>query len=450
MVAVEIPGYYYDEEKRKYFKVLPSGSAGGASSSTFYTPDRIAKRLKPDHYGNRTHDDHLARRSMPSRTRLADHASLSASLSTGSRRELEARAFAARLARTNTLWHRARLDMVGVTCIDISSPSSPSSPMVWVGNVHGVYKEYDATRFLRESTYQLDITTPFAEFGGQVASISQSGSFRVVTAYTDNDFNAMVCAPSDNASTTSSLPLSSSSSSIWYRIQKFSVPTHAHCSAVSIIPGTHLAIGGAGRLMLYPCSLSNSHSHSHPPLRTFKLKSDLFALQSFQPHAYLAGTRDGAVTVFDSRVARQQQPSLFHASAITKMKLVNDLFLITAGLDDSLSMYDLRFAKSNSASSSSSSMPVITYQGYFNQHTFGHGFDVSNDGSLLAVADQSNKVKLFSVWTGNPLQCQLSTSKFKVIPHALKWMDTFSVNSVTMTDGLLVPNGARLEYWSLG
>lgn len=98
----------------------------------------------------------------------------------------------------------------------------------------------------------------------------------------------------------------------------------------------------------------------------------------------------------------------------------------------------------------------MTYEGYTNDYVFNHAFDVSNDGNMLAVADQSRTVKLYNVWSGTQLESPLTKHKFDIIPRVAKWsdavLDRTSMREIDdgseSTQGILVSNGARLDYWS--
>ncbi|KAK9238197.1 hypothetical protein V1525DRAFT_375517 [Lipomyces kononenkoae] len=483
-----IPGFYYDEEKRKYFKILPTAASGG--SSAFYTSDVVNKRIKSDNEQGKRGKDHANKISLAaSDTPISPlhAASLSRSLghaakayycsvvrathltemggsvtSRGGRRNLEVCAFVGGLRPTTTLWRNARTDMHILTCMDIRK-NAQGLERLWVGNVHGIYKEYNIARCLQEPSYSIDMTTPFAEFSGPITSITKTDSFGVITAETLNpdDFNAMLWTPSVTTA-----------GSTLYRIHRFRTDMEARCSAASS-ESYKMTIGGSDRISVY-----QSGPAEHRSIGSCRLPSDVFTVECLEPHTFLAGLRDASVRILDTRIparGRNQPVALWHASAITKMKIVKEGYLVLAGLEDSLALYDLRFAKAQEQPGLSSqryqhhpaqyqkwanqqksmSRPVIKYDGYVNEHVFDHGFDISNDKRTLAVADQSRAVKLYSLWTGNQLRSPVSDHKFQLVPRALKWNDTRVtktgmpiVDSISVPQGLFITNGGRLEYWS--
>ncbi|KAK9249353.1 hypothetical protein V1506DRAFT_3950 [Lipomyces tetrasporus] len=485
-----IPGFYYDEEKQKYFKILPNAAGGG--SAAFYTTDRVNKRIKNGDDVQQSRDGNSCATKMTppvstyTATTALHAAGHSRSLrnagqvyyssviraqhltemggpvtSRGGRRNLEVCAFAGGLRHAITLWKNARTDMNILTCMDIRKDTQ-GLDRLWVGNVHGIYKEYSVARCLKEPSYSVDMTTPFAEFSGPITSITKTDSFGVITAETlaQDDFNVMLWTPS----------VTTAASTI-YRIHRFRADMEARCSAASA-ESCKMAIGGSDRILAY-----QSGPAEHRLISSYRLPSDVFAIEFLQPNTFLAGLRDGGVRIFDTRIpakGRLQPVALWHASAITKMKLVKGDYLMVAGLEDTLALYDLRFAKVKDQPGLASqryqhpdqqhkwvkqykgrSRPVMKYEGYVNEHVFDHGFHISNDERILAVADQTCRVKLYSLWTGNQLRTPLSDKKFHLVPRALKWSDARVtktglpiVDSISVPQGLFVTNGGRLEYWS--
>ncbi|KAK9457157.1 hypothetical protein V1511DRAFT_508600 [Dipodascopsis uninucleata] len=484
-----IPGFYYDEEKRKYFQILSTGAGGGSSS--FYTSERVNKRMKSSQRNETSKKENRTKRGgcrdiqymdslttvinttichqplhyrMPIMSRIrqvTELGSFSRRASVASAVEMEIKMFAAGLQHSSTLWGSARTDLVGVTCMDIRKDLH-GTHRIWIGDAQGIYKEYRALRCLREPSYSVDMSTPFAEFNGPVTSISKSDSLGVITASTEgsHDINAMLWIP------TSSSPIS-----VMYKIHKFRVDTDARCSALSQ-DCQKFAIGGSNRIFAYTAG-PNERRLSE----TYKLQSDVFALESISSHTFLAGLRDGSVRVFDIRVPAhvgQTLTTILHPSAITKMKRLKESYMIVSGLRDSLALYDLRFAKLYEASMLSAnghyqryspnnkktsvtkkSRPVLAYSGYSNEYIFDHGFDVSIDDRILAIADQSHSVKLYSIWDGLQLQVRLTNTVFKTLPRAVKWsnvrLEKYSNPEYiadSLPQGLLITNGRRLDYWS--
>ncbi|KAK7205919.1 hypothetical protein BZA70DRAFT_289099 [Myxozyma melibiosi] len=525
MVAPEIPGFYYDEEKGKYFKVLPGSAGGGAS---FYTTDKVNKRLKTEAEETRLRKVHRRTRITLSTTTTPIHSHghsrrlrLAAEVfpmtiaslphltemgnpghtSRGHRRDLEARTFCGGLRLKSRLWGSGRTDNLGVTCMDIQWNESEVQYNLWIGTASGVYKEYSVAKCLNEPSCQLDMTTPFAEFSGPITSISRTEKFGLVTAEcaSGDDYNATLW-------TSVKEPFSIAGSRIHatcYHFMRFRSGPSPRCSA-ACDETTDMAIGGSEVISTYHMTQDGM-----VPTAKYQLASDVFALEYWQPQVFLAGLRDGGVRIFDTRVPAtaserirslsHRHPTLLrHPSAISKMKIVKDAYFVVSGLEDSLALYDLRSTKLQDRPPSQPPSPqkqnshnrpqdysptkrnqinhrkqsttaVITYDGYENDYVFNHAFDISNDSNLLAVADQSHRVKLYNVWTGMQMKSPLTQMKFDIIPRVAKWSNAVldkSVSRVTYssvlgrpvsrethdgnkpTQGLLVSNGARVDYWS--
>ncbi|KAK9446478.1 uncharacterized protein V1518DRAFT_423845 [Limtongia smithiae] len=490
-----IPGFYYDTDKRKYFKILPN--AAGSGSAAFYTADRVSKKIRgPD---KTSQDDPRqgtcatatgSAQSPPSLQSLQQlgalvrqntrrptlhHMTCMRELGSNKRhetcpREFEAAAFCAGLRRTMCIRTHGRTDTVGVTCMDLRR-NAQGLDCVWVGDVGGIYKEFAISRCMTASSYVADMTTPFAEFSGPVTATTQTSKFGLVTAECLNkaEFNAMLWTTAHHEE-----------NSTCYRIRRFRVDTDAKYLAASEESG-NIAIGGSNRIMSYNIDVPNVKL-----MHTYRLPSDVFAIEYWQPSVFLAGLRDGSIRIFDTRVAPpvsttsprrdhdgKQPVMLWHPSAVTKMTIVKDSYLLVSGLQDSLSLYDMRNAKtidacnkwqrSQSASpqkrafSRPHTQPVLNYAGYTNDYIFDHAFDVSRNSNMLVVSDQSRKIKLYSVWSGQQLSSPLSRQRFDVLPRVAKWSNAPYRNDGlageicdvnTPPEGLFVTNGARLDYWS--
>lgn len=135
------------------------------------------------------------------------------------------------------------------------------------------------------------------------------------------------------------------------------------------------------------------------------------------------GQRNGTVSVADLDARPDQKPALqIHAGAgaavtHTSCGLAGGSFVLVAGLNDTLKLYDLRYASSSSSSSSTALRKetpcVMEYGGYENAYELRHGFDVDySGGRTFAVSSgRGDVVNVYDIWSGELLEtCKLPGS----------------------------------------
>ncbi|KAI4178230.1 MAG: hypothetical protein LQ346_007520 [Caloplaca aetnensis] len=138
----------------------------------------------------------------------------------------------------------------------------------------------------------------------------------------------------------------------------------------------------------------------------------------FQTHTnILCGMRSGKVRLWDCRV-NDSSIKFQHASCVTHLRAIGEEKVVVAGLEDQLSVYDLRFIKPLASlspekkrkrgapilASFPASLPLVTFPKYRMQATTYPrlGFDVYRN--LVACGTEEETVQLFDLHTGKELQ----------------------------------------------
>ncbi|GAA98390.1 uncharacterized protein L969DRAFT_15811 [Mixia osmundae IAM 14324] len=120
--------------------------------------------------------------------------------------------------------------------------------------------------------------------------------------------------------------------------------------------------------------------------------SAVFALEQHRSLLF-AGLRSGKVNLIDmrsSQTAALKAKSSNH-SPITSLRLVREFELLVVGMKGDVEMLDTRFIQSQ--------RPLMTLEGHINHYMRDLGCDIYND-EILALAGQDAQVRLWSLRTG--------------------------------------------------
>ncbi|KAG5984427.1 hypothetical protein E4U55_004889 [Claviceps digitariae] len=154
---------------------------------------------------------------------------------------------------------------------------------------------------------------------------------------------------------------------------------------------------------------SNSNSNSN---RSARFPREIFT-QDFQqsnPNVLLAGGRQPRLWITDLRVPVSEWTQSPHASSITHLRSINPHQVLVAGLQNKMSLYDMRFfgERANSSSSGGGNgngrAPLLSFPGYTNAAHVHTGWDVCTELGLVAAAHDDGTVKLFSLKTGRTVR----------------------------------------------
>lgn len=210
--------------------------------------------------------------------------------------------------------------------------------------------------------------------------------------------------------------------------------------------------------MALGASTSVLYMREHPndwDRHSFLTGSDVFAVEfsPSEPSALLCGSRDGAMRLFDIRVrqtdAGRSNLVVRHKSSITHIRHLNEMTMVVHG-PQKCALYDLRFPHPGSPSKAFAELtkPVMTYgqvhggKGYM----LTLGFDVCKERQVMVVASEDQRVRLFSMETGNELDSGLGKGPFH---HASRVLRFWSEEQSGGVESIMAVDGPALEHYAL-
>ncbi|KAF4986658.1 hypothetical protein FGRMN_10726 [Fusarium graminum] len=134
-----------------------------------------------------------------------------------------------------------------------------------------------------------------------------------------------------------------------------------------------------------------------------QVPQEIFA-QDFQEgnhNILLAGGRQPRLWLADLRASPVQWSFAKHASSISHIKSVNPHQVLVSGLQSSMALYDVRFLSRNPRGA----RPLLKFADHHNEAHFHIGWDVSPKLNVVAAAQDNGTVKLFSLRSGRRLRC---------------------------------------------
>ncbi|APA05948.1 hypothetical protein sscle_01g007180 [Sclerotinia sclerotiorum 1980 UF-70] len=428
--APELPGYYYDSEKKKYFKI----QANAPSSSAYSSQD--VKRRKIDDENNKAQSLKVQRNvGRIKRARI-----LEAPISGGflSREfgqpcldTVAASSYAQNLIKTGDTGHWGALNGPQLfAVIPKGSGSFLYFPMVINNCIR--HLSFDC----RIKTSEGRVTNVFesnARVGRSDPLFPPSRSYAAGPRVTSISANKTIGyfattwlnVPTDRSIVISPCPLTPGNI--------YDLPSRAD---IHIGPGTTrgnvdilsstsaplgsqdaFAIGASKGILRIDKNLDMSWIRSSPTEKSHHSQPrDVFALQYCPNHKdiLLAGERRGILSILDLRIPQFWPPAekIQHTSCITHIESLDTHRVLVAGCASDLHQYDRRFTKPNpqhtprikTSNTTSPTTPYLTYPEYRNKGRIDMGLDVDLElGLVAAAADNESKIKLFSLHGGQVL-----------------------------------------------
>ncbi|KAG4442239.1 hypothetical protein IFR05_002288 [Cadophora sp. M221] len=152
-------------------------------------------------------------------------------------------------------------------------------------------------------------------------------------------------------------------------------------------------------------------------------RDDIFAVEflSDSPSVLLSGGRRGILNIVDLRLPMPplDHDTITHPSSITHIRQIDQHRLIVSGLNSSLCQYDLRFRKLDRVSTNpvprstrqrqnrTPTRSILKYPDYHNTASHQAGFDIDLEAGIVAAAQEADEfhpsVQLFSLHGGHKL-----------------------------------------------
>ncbi|CAG8545285.1 33303_t:CDS:10, partial [Gigaspora margarita] len=210
-------------------------------------------------------------------------------------------------------------------------------------------------------------------------------------------------------------------------------------------------------------SILSNYSVPGARFTNVKTNSDVFALDNdrYLPSAIFAGCRDGRLLLFDIRCNPKQSsphgdgPRIKQSSPICNLKQVSGWYVLGDGMDGSLSLWDIRNQRRNQ-NTEESTLPVLKYYGHVNSTKHQTGFAVNSCNSIVAIAGQDNFVRFFSINTGDvvrmpigPFEDRVSAIQFceRDEKSNYEFLPDGDNEHYNKGEGIWISIGKELQWW---
>lgn len=196
---------------------------------------------------------------------------------------------------------------------------------------------------------------------------------------------------------------------------------------------------------------SSRRKNKHAP-------TDIFAttFQHAHPNVVFAAGRSPLVWTADLRGPETQWARFRHATAgVAHLRSVDEHRLLVSGLQNSMALYDTRYIRTSSSSSSgpaetpvaTTARPLLIFPAHRNDAHLHIGFDVDTQLGVVAAAQHDGTVRLFSLRSGrrvdNPqVNALASNTPFKALQFSRLPHERFP--------SLFVGEGASIRKFSFG
>ncbi|RYP76804.1 hypothetical protein DL771_001540 [Monosporascus sp. 5C6A] len=398
--TLKIPGYYYDEEKGKYFKVEKSNTA---PSNAVWSSDNVKKRRLEDEEAAKAIRRMTLDKSRVARAKVLDHPLAGGFLDCEfgrPRPDVAPAGFAEGLVDKGKLllkdarWTSAsNVNHMYIDGQDRNTDMCVAFARFIVGFWHftGLLQpDARGRRALRESGC-LSIA-PYHELAvPQISDIKyhQPSNQVLVTSR----------SPSQDVVIWAFTPKETDASDTRPRWLLGWTPENSNqVCAIGTNRGVVRWVADGYRAWLTPKSFPPKERNPY---------TDIFSLdfQRAHPDILMFGGRPGKMWVSDHRQPRDKWDVVSASSSITHIRSINEHQVLMAGLRDKLSVYDLRFRKNKSGdTSTNAALPLLIFPQYRNRAHINIGLDFDGPSGIVAAAHEDGKVALYSVYSGNRLR----------------------------------------------
>lgn len=448
---LHMPGYIFDKEKKKYFKIQHPSSANAAYSS------HDAKRLKLDEEREKAEEVALKKQhGRIKQSMILENPSLGGLLyrSFGQPRIDVAGIFAAGLVKQGHIPSSRGFNNNSIFAIDPRAERYGMHSEIWQGTPSGLRRLYAQLgvyhdiefhsstpeyRLPRGDRSRIDLpmlgVSNFHGWSlGHVTSMSVNESCRqlAVTWLSDDGTRdpdrARVYYMTKDDVHDHMLPMNIRECSPLASPRGRSlIQGDMFCSAAAPDQSPlRFAFGTTSRILTVGKETEALSTIRQSGYNNSELK-DILALQ-FQDHnTLLVGNRRGKLYITDLRDPRFDSTAsiIHHPSTITHIRTLDTYRILVAGLNSTLYQYDLRFTKadtfslppqpSKSPKNTLRTRPILVYD-YHNSAIINIGLDVDLESGIIAAAQEysphHSTIQLFSLHGGHQLRSPALDAEF--------------------------------------
>lgn len=433
----EIPGYYYDKLKKKYFKVQTSSAAPASSA---YSSLDIKRRKLEDERSEAlalgiARQKGLIQRS--SGLRNSPLSELLAGENVHSHRDV-AQTFVAGLAEQGCFHDSDSMPCSCSPLFDIEPRPDIDSSRVDIrivgdsyftvcANLNDATHIYgDAMSNRRRGLKVEDIFWSHEYFGdpGESTSLSINKAHRVA---------ARTWLADTSHAGISIISMASSRVESYANVGVVLGPGISQGHEVSVYSSTAappesnilFAFGTSHGIMTVDKRDYDAHFISPKPVLHETYPTDIFALEflSESPSILLSGGRRGILNITDLRLPKfgSNADTIRHPSSITHIRQLDFHRILVSGLNSSLCQYDLRFRKLDTPptptpprkkprpiQNPNPTKSILEYPEFHNTASIQHGLDIDSETGALAVGQEHDSVhppvQIFSLHGGHTLR----------------------------------------------
>lgn len=200
-----------------------------------------------------------------------------------------------------------------------------------------------------------------------------------------------------------------------------------------------------------------------------KTNSTVLSADFIDASTGIFGLRNGKICLFDVRTKNYTSNFINLRTPITNLEVVDNPFVVVSGLDETLGMFDLRYAKSRhsannysnknlnknntkKADTSCDSDLLFRYEGYQNKYHIKHGFKIFNKAQnragdrILAIAQDDDLINIYNLWSGNLVrQISLKHYHTEQVPSSVLYPTAIEANEKYV----IASDGRRIHIWEL-
>ncbi|PBP23961.1 myocyte-specific enhancer factor 2d [Diplocarpon rosae] len=431
----DIPGYYFDQEKNKYFKIQPQGPTSSA-----YSGRDVKRRKLRDEKELAVRKEKQRQAGRIQRSKFLGDPLIGGVFT----REYgysgfdPARIVAVGLVRCGTLCTK----YLGAT--NIIGPMRPqqSVPLFTIDRQPDYGSSVVRIHYAQESRFRTIRTAVgtlnrFSVIGRDNTCEDYSAYYThegEPTSITENESSHQIAVTRSSGSLIDGIDIHFDPKEIGYHGNAITIsmtrPGYARSNCIYMYSSTAappsssllFAFGSSEGILATDKEAHNTTWLTPKPSKDPTQSDDLFALAfvTSSPSVLLSGGRKGLLKITDLRVPvfGLDADTIIHSSTITHIQVLDTHRIIVNGLDSSLCQYDMRFRKTDTTRSilkkkaraqrnMTPTRSILQYEDFQNNATIQIGFDVDLDSGIVAAAQEFDEfhksVQLFSLHGGHKL-----------------------------------------------